>query len=213
MGVSEAAFANAVREVGGRGAPTTVRAVHAELLARWSEPQRHYHTVDHVAAMLSLVEDPVVVLAVWGHDAVYDPHATGDTNEERSAQLITGLLLRCAVPAPIVAEIARLVRLTAAHAVAPDDARGTQLADADLAILATTPAAYDSYVSAVRAEYAHVPDDAWRIGRSAVLQRLLDLPTLFHHRPDWEPIARANLTRERATLRSSPTPTPTPNRS
>ena len=201
MGVSEAAFANTVREAGGHSTGAAVRAVHAELLARWSETQRHYHTVDHLTAMLPLVDDPIVALAVWGHDAVYDPRATGDTNEERSAQLITGLLQRCAVPAATVAEIARLVRLTAAHAVDPTDDRGVALADADLAILATDPTIYDRYVTQVRAEYSHVPDDLWRAGRGAVLQRLLALPQLFHHHPAWESPARANLTRELTALR------------
>ncbi|MBB5870652.1 putative metal-dependent HD superfamily phosphohydrolase [Allocatelliglobosispora scoriae] len=204
MGVTDAAFANAVREAGGHPTDAAVRAVHAELLARWSEPQRHYHTVDHLSSMLSLVEDPVVALAVWGHDVVYDPRATGDTNEERSAQLITGLLQRCAVPAAVVVEVARLVRLTAAHAVDPADDRGIALADADLAILAGPPAAYDRYVAAVRAEYAHVPDDLWRAGRGAVLQRLLALPRLFHRSPGLESPARANLTRELAGLAQDP---------
>jgi predicted metal-dependent HD superfamily phosphohydrolase len=200
MGVTLDAFAKAVSATGAEASRATVAAVHAEFLARWASPGRHYHTVAHLAATLSLVDDPVVALALWGHDAVYDPRATGFINEERSAVLTAGLLARCGSPPAVIREVMRLVRLTAGHSVAPGDTRGAALADADLAILAAPPPAYDSYVAAVRAEYAHVPDDLWRLGRGAVLRKLLDHPQLFHNHPEWEPPARANLTRELTTL-------------
>jgi predicted metal-dependent HD superfamily phosphohydrolase len=59
---------------------------------------------------------------------------------------------------------------------------------------------YQRYVAAVRAEYAHVADQLWRAGRSAILTGLLARPALYHHHPAWEAAARANLTRELATL-------------
>ncbi len=74
---------------------------------------------------------------------------------------------------------------------------------ADLAILATEPARYSNYVTAVRREYAHVDDDQWRVGRSAVLRGLLDRPHLFApalELSSWERRARANITAELATL-------------
>lgn len=51
------------------------------LLTRWQEPQRHYHTLAHLTAVLDHVDvleecaaDPDVVrLAAWFHDAVYLP--------------------------------------------------------------------------------------------------------------------------------------------
>jgi len=95
------------------------------------------------------------------------------------------------------------VLLTAGHDPAPDDADGAVLCDADLAILAADPEAYAAYTRAVRAEYAHVPDDAFRTGRAAVLQGLLDLPALFrtpHGHAMWEPRARANLRTELRNL-------------
>jgi predicted metal-dependent HD superfamily phosphohydrolase len=184
-------------------------AVAAELIARWSEPQRHYHTLDHLRFMLSVIDDhadaaadpDLVRLAAWGHDAIYDPRSPG--NELASANLSARLLHRCELPGPSIAEVTRLVRLTAGHAVAPGDRNGALLADADLAVLARDWPSYMEYAEAVRAEYAHVPDEAFRIGRSAVLQQLLDLPALFQIpalAEKWEEKARANLTRELATL-------------
>jgi predicted metal-dependent HD superfamily phosphohydrolase len=98
-------------------------------------PHRHYHTLAHLAAMLAIVRPwPVVELAVWFHDAVYDPRATD--NEEASAE--RSLPAVGAAPAT-VAEVARLVRLTATHDPAPGDGAGALLCDADLSILAARP--------------------------------------------------------------------------
>jgi predicted metal-dependent HD superfamily phosphohydrolase len=186
----------------------------ADLLDRWSEPHRHYHTRDHLAAVLSIVDAyadlasdaEAVRLAAWFHDAVYDPRAPD--NEERSALLAVDVLGAAGVPAARVAEVARLVRLTAGHEVGHGDRNGALLADADLAVLAAPPEAYDRYAAAVRREYAHVPDDAFRAGRAVVLRHLLDLPALYRIVPEraaWTARAGANLRRELATLTSGAT--------
>ena len=60
---------------------------------------------------------------------------------------------------------------------------------------------YAEYVAAVRREYAHVPDRAFREGRAAILRDLLAKPHLFHTayaREHWEDAARANVQRELA---------------
>ena len=88
------------------------------------------------------------------------------------------------------------MRLTETHRPADDDADGCALSDADLAILAAPPERYAEYVAAVRREYAHVPDAAFRAGRAAILRDLLAKPHLFHTayaREHWEATARANV--------------------
>lgn len=194
-------FAETVRRVGATAMQPTLEAVAAELVARWSEPHRHYHNLAHLTLCLDEVDsEPVVALAAWGHDVVYDPRSSA--NEERSAQLLAGLLLRCQVPPAISSEACRLVRLTAGHRVEVGDRFGAMLADVDLAILARPWPEYLSYVDAVRMEYSHVPDELWRAGRGAVLSDLLDLPSMFHLHPEREDPARANLSRELARLTS-----------
>ncbi len=196
-------FADAVARTGGR-APAWVEA---ELLARWSEPQRHYHTVAHLRAVLEItdhfsayVQSPDLVrLALWFHDAIYDPTAYADANEQASAILAARHLSRCGVPVAGIAEVARLVRLTAGHAVDPDDRNGSLLADADLAVLARPWPSYVEYTTQIRAEYAHVPDELFRAGRARVLRGLLGLPSLYRIpelRERWEEPARTNLHRE-----------------
>ena len=67
------------------------------------------------------------------------------------------------------------------------------------------------YVAAVREEYAHVPDDLFAAGRSAVLGDLLAKPHLFHTpyaRASWEAAARANVEAELSALSGAGVPTP-----
>ncbi|MET7909965.1 hypothetical protein ACFYS7_20380 [Streptomyces avermitilis] len=203
--------------VGARGgAAHPDPAPYAEsLLRRWSEPQRRYHTVDHLTAVLDRVDllaeyadDPDVVrLAAWFHDAVYFPDRS--ENEERSARLAERALPEAGVSGARTAEVARLVRLTVTHDPADDDRDGRVLCDADLAILAAPPKAYAAYAAAVREEYAFVPDAAFRAGRAAVLRQLLDLPRLFrtpYGEREWEGRARENLREELARLDDRETP-------
>jgi len=175
------------------------------LLRRWQEPQRRYHTVEHLAAVLDRIDvleeyaaDPNAVrLAAWFHDAVYLPERS--ENEERSARLAERALPEAGVPSATTAEVARLVRLTVTHDPADDDRDGQVLCDADLAILAAPPSAYAAYTAAVREEYHFVPNEAFREGRSAVLRHLLDLPRLFrtpYGAEHWESTARYNLAAE-----------------
>ncbi|MFE6172938.1 HD domain-containing protein [Streptomyces sp. NPDC056464] len=175
------------------------------LLTRWQEPQRRYHTLTHLTAVLDHIDelaghagDPDVVrLAAWFHDAVYLPDRS--ENEERSARLAERALLEAGVSEARTAEVARLVRLTTTHDPAPDDRDGQVLCDADLAILAAPPSAYAAYTAAVREEYHFVPSDAFRAGRAAILRQLLALPSLFRTplgRKEWEATARYNLAGE-----------------
>jgi predicted metal-dependent HD superfamily phosphohydrolase len=191
------------------GDSPTSRTEWAAVVAAWSEPHRRYHDLHHLAAVLALVDeladaatDPSAVrLAAWYHDVVYDPRR--DDNEQVSAERARAGL-RGLVDERLLAEVERLVLLTAGHDPAPGDADGAVLCDADLAVLASEPASYAAYASAVRAEYGHLPDAEFTAGRIAVLERLLALPELYRLpavAADWTPRARANLTAELTLLR------------
>ncbi|MBK6045614.1 hypothetical protein [Streptomyces sp. MBT55] len=184
------------------------------LLARWAEPQRRYHTTAHLSTVLDRVDtlaghaDDVhaVRLAAWFHDAVYRPDRS--ENEERSAALAERALPEAGVPDAVTEEVARLVRLTVTHDPADGDRNGEVLCDADLAILAGGPQEYGAYAAQVREEYGFVPDEAFRAGRAAVLRQLLDLPRLFrtpYGAAEWEARARHNLATELELLTSSGT--------
>ncbi|MEW1965252.1 DUF4031 domain-containing protein [Micrococcus sp. NPDC078436] len=206
----------------GAGAhPDAVLATGQELLTRWAEEHRHYHSPAHLLAVLEALDeldaagedlgaDPRAVrLAAWFHDAVYAADQTADPGQDEadSAELALHLLgdPRLRVPTALVAEVERLVLLTVDHRPAPGDPAGAALSDADLAVLGSSPQGYDRYVEAVRADFAHVADAHWRTGRAAVLQHLLSAEHLYATatgRARWEQPARQNLRRELEALRS-----------
>ncbi len=178
--------------------------LRSRLQARYAVPPRAYHSFAHAARVAALASQlggsRACVLAAWFHDAIYEPGRPD--NEARSADLLRSWLPDDAD----AAEAARLVRLTATHDPGPDDVDGAILCDADLAVLGAGAAAdYEAYRSRVRQEHRHVDDDGWRTGRTAVLQGLLDRPTIFRTpegRARWESMARHNLAVELASLRT-----------
>jgi predicted metal-dependent HD superfamily phosphohydrolase len=199
------AWLRTTARVGARG---DVAGSGAALLSRYADPSRHYHDLTHLDEVLRNVDEladaarapDVVRLAAWFHDAVYDPRASD--NEELSAQLAETMLVDMRVDHDIVDDVARLVRLTAEHDP-DDDPDAAVLCDADLAILAADEARYAHYTAGVRAEYAHVPDDDFARGRSAVLRQLMAQPSLYRTpaaHAAWEATARANVTAELARL-------------
>lgn len=181
------------------------RAVGRELLLRWSEPHRRYHTLTHLWATLRAVDvlaheaasPDLVRYAVWFHDAVYETEPGLD--EDRSAALARELLPMTGMAPERTEEVARLVLVTKEHAPGPDDPDGQVLSDADLSVLAGSPDEYLAYTAAVRAEYRRVSDADFRAGRSRVLNALLRAPRLFRTefgRVHWEPRARSNMLAE-----------------
>jgi predicted metal-dependent HD superfamily phosphohydrolase len=176
-----------------------------ELLERWGEEHRKYHSRTHLLAVLEaldLLTEPAlparsVTLAAWFHDAVYEGIAGQD--EEQSAKLAEDRLAIAGLPASVIDEVARLVRLTSTHSPGPGDHAGALLCDADLSILGAEPAAYGRYLTAVREDYAHVSDADFAAGRAAVVRQLLALDPLFHSERAkglWLDAARRNLEAE-----------------
>jgi predicted metal-dependent HD superfamily phosphohydrolase len=192
------------------GADSSALAHLEELIGRHREAHRRYHGVRHVTWVVRHVkalarEEPVddlgaVIAAAFFHDAVYDPRAAD--NEAASADLAARVLADLEWSPARVARVGDLIRATAGHDAAGEPDRAV-LVDADLAVLGGEPAAYQAYVTGVRAEYGHLTDSDWRTGRAAVLRRFLDRPAIYATataRDRWERRAGANLLAELATL-------------
>jgi predicted metal-dependent HD superfamily phosphohydrolase len=191
-------------------------ALGAELLARWSEPHRRYHDLSHLQASLEALTElggtgRVERLAIWFHDAIHTGQPGRD--ERDSAELARERLGAAGLPLADVAEVARLVLVTIEHSPPPDDAPGARVSDADLAILGAEPERYAASVAGLRAEAGAVPNELWRVTRSARLAELLAAEPLFHTttgRHRWLARARANLAAERRALLAPAGERPTP---
>jgi predicted metal-dependent HD superfamily phosphohydrolase len=188
-------------------APTLVELVHA-----YSEQARRYHSLDHIAALLllldqhseGLIDRCAVELAIFFHDAVYVP--TRSDNEARSAALARDRLTALGLPNELVARVADLVLATrhgSEQAEPPHDADTALLLDLDLSILAADRSAYAAYARAIRSEYAAFPDEVYRSGRRRVLGQFLGRSRIYETErlhELWDAAARANLAWEIADL-------------
>ena len=193
------------------GARSDPAPVHAAVLAHYAEPHRAYHTGEHIARTLGLLDGvrgrlrrpDEAELAVWLHDLVYDPRAAD--NEERSAEIGARWLAEGGV-APERAARLRALILATRHAASPEEHDARYVVDADLSILGAPPHEFDRYEAQVRREYAFRSETEWREGRARLLRRFLAQPALFltPEFAGFEAPARANLARSIARLDAAP---------
>ncbi|OON60797.1 N-methyl-D-aspartate receptor NMDAR2C subunit [Massilia sp. KIM] len=173
------------------------------LLAAYREPQRHYHTLQHLEECLRLADEYAEQaehpaepeLALWFHDAVYEVRA--HDNEERSAQWAVSSLREAGLAAEACERIHALIMATR-HNALPATLDAALLTDIDLAILGAPPARFAEYERQIRAEYAWVPPEVYADKRRSVLlaffqrEHIYATPSL---RARFEAPARANLQR------------------
>jgi predicted metal-dependent HD superfamily phosphohydrolase len=192
----------------------TVHAAGADLLRRWSEARRSYHTTTHLVEMFWALEEleeagetdaregAVGRVAAWFHVAVYTvPDATG--NEVRSAAVASESLRRLGFHDRDLAVVDRLIRASERHALPDRHGLDGAFHDADLWILSAPEGRFDTYCRQVREEYAQVPDAAYATGRSAILAPFLERPRIYATDAadaGWTGRARENLHRELARL-------------
>jgi predicted metal-dependent HD superfamily phosphohydrolase len=178
------------------------------LLARWAEPHRRYHTLQHLRECLALFaahrgeagRPGEVAVAVWFHDAIYD--TARHDNEAASADWARRVLREAGAPDDVVAHVDALI-LATRHSQGPATPDERLLVDIDLAILGAEPARFDEYERQIRDEYGFVPEDAFRARRAEILRGFLARPALFttaSMASRFEAPARANLARAIARL-------------
>ncbi|KRG32997.1 hypothetical protein [Psychrobacter sp. P11G3] len=193
--------------------PKQVDRLWQEIVTRYGEPQRAYHTLNHIEQLLVefenikqvLSEPHIIALVLYYHDVIYDP--TRSDNELKSAEFATDALSPY-LSSEQYQQIHALIMMTANHQLDTlvdsdkyNDA--AYLLDMDLSILGAPWPTYRQYAKAIRQEYKHVADDSYRDGRTAVLQGLLAHPKLYltdHYYDQLETQARANIKRELTSL-------------
>ena len=199
-------FADGWRGLGARHVPKL-----DGILASYSEPNRVYHTLEHVLDCLrwlavteALAERPLEVrLALVYHDVVYDPSKSD--NEKCSAELFRAHARASHLPNGPCERIVGLIEGTALHCTSDGD--GALLNDIDLAVLGSSPHQFARYEAQIRKEYGHVDDVVFWVGREVILKSFLDAPSIYRtafFRQRFETQARTNLWRARQS-RAGPT--------
>jgi predicted metal-dependent HD superfamily phosphohydrolase len=185
------------------GATSCDEGLFGELIARYSEPHRHYHTTRHLdecfaklpVARSEAVHLREIELALWFHDAIYDVKRSD--NEEQSADWARSAVLRSGLSIDAAERIHGLVMATR-HDFAPVEPDARVLVDIDLSILGAAPHRFDEYELQVREEYAWVPGILFRRKRRQILEDFLARSRIFNTEQFFqtcEARARANLQR------------------
>ena len=182
--------------------------IRDELVRAYTAPDRHYHNLAHIEAMLELMRahehalaDPASVeAAIWFHDAVYDTRR--HDNEQKSAELAAERLAG-QLNASRLGLVVTMIQATAGHRLPDLSNEGARndcalFLDMDLAILGSAPDEFAAYEAAVRREHGWLSDALWIEGRRKVLQAFLARPAIYASPPfraSHETAARENLTR------------------
>ncbi len=185
------------------GAANPDPKLHGELIARYREPHRKYHTPRHLDECFEKLDDlrpfarhpAEIELALWFHDAIYNVRRKD--NEERSADWARTSAAAAGVSADACERVYSLI-LTTRHKAVPDGTDAEILVDVDLSILGAAPERFDEYERQVRGEYAWVPEFVYRRERRAILKEFLARPRIFsstHFRGRYEQQARSNIKR------------------
>lgn len=169
--------------------------VFEALAARYSEPVRVYHTLQHIAEGLGhlktvRVMPPEVPIAWWFHDAVYDPKRPD--NEEKSAAWAAVVLGKTGLADKVRDAI--LATKPGAFAREPG---ARLLVDVDLASLAAPEPRFSEIAEQIRREYAFVDDATYRAERLKILKGFAARAYIYQT-PDFRPLetrARKNLER------------------
>lgn len=174
--------------------------IYQDLVHRYSEPGRAYHNLGHIRHCLlelAVIPEPedidAIEFALWFHDAIYD--TKGNDNEEQSANLALDTAIRANLPTAFAGNVVELI-LATKHAAAPTSPATQLIVDIDLAILGQSESVFEEYEREIRVEYAWVPEQDFRKGRSAILAMFLGREriystALFHDR--YEARARENI--------------------
>lgn len=178
----------------------------SELQARHAG--RPYHNWDHILAILILASKyPHLIhdveaffwMAVF-HDVIYQSER--QDNEDKSAAEAQKILVTL-ISAIRLKLICLGINATAKHQV-PQGLKPQETGDiaffldCDLAILGADIETFKAYDTAIREEYAWVPEPQWRSGRVGVMKRFLERNSIYfttEMRGNFEAPARRNISR------------------
>ena len=184
------------------GAKDDSDAIHRQLVDAYNEPQRVYHTLDHIEHCLGLFDSisrklnkaDAVEIAIWFHDVIYQPGAPD--NEQLSADFFASL------SAGILSDsfqrlVYDLIMATIHNGGDVSDADTQYLVDIDLSSFGLPWGEFIRDSENVRKELKHIPDSVFYPKQVAFQKALLNRPRFFlsdYFFNKFENQARQNLT-------------------
>ena len=179
--------------------------VFTALVDAHSAPNRHYHNLNHIQHLLSLIESiaelsdrlSVIYFSAWFHDYIYDPKAKD--NEINSAVSAEATLNKLNIAPVIIQSVKQIILSTQYHQPLINSIDNLIFLDLDLAILGTLPNKYLEYAQAIRQEYSWLGDRDYQQGRKQVLTNFLARERIYYtdyFYRELEPMARDNLATE-----------------
>lgn len=181
-----------------------------------SEPHRAYHTLVHLKECISLLKvhkqshNPIMVLSVLFHDAIYDPKS--GTNEEDSAKLFQEFSQEVHLQDDknLIKTVHRYILATKLHKVQENNEEELALfLDIDMAVLGKQQTAYLHYAGLIRDEYNFVDRSVYCEKRAEILEQFLKAPKLYGSNAmslALEQRARDNLAQEICLLKAGVIP-------
>ena len=179
-----------------------------EIFTKYSESKRHYHTIDHLEAMITELKEVKDIISDWDttllaafyHDIIYK--ASSNTNEADSAKLAKKRLTEIRYPVDKIEKCVAMILATKQHELS-QDIDTNYLIDADLAVLGKNAEEYQKYTEQIREEYTIYPDFMYASGRKKALQHFLQMETIYkteYFINKYEKQARQNISNEIETL-------------
>lgn len=175
-----------------------------EISSRYSRHGRYYHNLSHLDKLgeelipvQKWIQDwQTVVFSIAWHDVVYN--TLRQDNEEKSARFASDQLAELGIASSKKEKCEQQILATKSHR-SSDDMDTNYFTDADLSILGYDISSYMEYARQIRKEYRFYPDIIYKAGRRKVLEKFLDMETIFktdHFRNKFEEQARTNLSAE-----------------
>jgi len=187
------------------------QAIYQRLLAGYHQPQRHYHTLDHIKHCLAMFEDCKALvhepdsleMAIWFHDVILESGRRD--NEARSADLY--LELSKGVQRDETRQLVkRLIMATLHDGDSLEDADCIYMVDIDLSSFGLSWDGFLGDSQDIRAENPHLCDQDYQLNQSGFQRSLLARPRFFlsdFFFDRFEKQARDNLARYFEYLRNS----------
>ncbi len=170
----------------------------------WFYSKRNMDSKDYMKQHNFALQE--VEMALWYHDAVYDPSASD--NEEKSAKLAAIMLRQAGLSSSFIRNVSNLILLTKDHKTTPQDTYGALIVDIELSIFGQSDLVFDRYERGIWKEYVQegiMSENLFVRTRVEVIEKFLDRKFIYrtpYFRAKYGSAAKKNLKRSLRQLKA-----------